>query len=118
MSAASHWRIVALCSSTKLEICHWSFRPSEVDGHRYQDGTTKNLIFSVPAIIAYMSRFFELEPGDVIATGTPATHVLGQPISWPVQYLRAAPEGSQARVAVDLKNLDSCFEEHHAVPER
>ena len=47
-----------------------------------------------------------------------AARVLGQPISWPVQYLRAAPEGSQARVPVDLENLDSCFEEHHAVPER
>jgi 2,4-dienoyl-CoA reductase-like NADH-dependent reductase (Old Yellow Enzyme family) len=47
-----------------------------------------------------------------------AARELGQPISWPVQYLRAAPEGSQARVAVDLKNLESCFEEHHAVPRR
>jgi 2-keto-4-pentenoate hydratase/2-oxohepta-3-ene-1,7-dioic acid hydratase in catechol pathway len=49
----------------------------EVDGHRYQDGTTKNLIFNVPTIIAYVSRFFELEPGDVIATGTPAGVGLG-----------------------------------------
>jgi 2,4-dienoyl-CoA reductase-like NADH-dependent reductase (Old Yellow Enzyme family) len=47
-----------------------------------------------------------------------AARELGQPISWPVQYLRAAPEGSQARVAVDLKTLDSCFEEQHAIPER
>jgi len=35
-----------------------------------------------------------------------------------VQYLRAAPEGSQARVPVDLKNLESCFEEQHAIVER
>jgi 2,4-dienoyl-CoA reductase-like NADH-dependent reductase (Old Yellow Enzyme family) len=47
-----------------------------------------------------------------------AARELGQPISWPVQYLRAAPEGSQTRVAVDLKNLESCFEEQHAIPER
>jgi 2,4-dienoyl-CoA reductase-like NADH-dependent reductase (Old Yellow Enzyme family) len=47
-----------------------------------------------------------------------AARDLGQSISWPVQYLRAAPEGSQARVAVDLKNLESCFEEQHAIPER
>jgi hypothetical protein len=40
-----------------------------------------------------------------------AAHELGQSISWPVQYLRSAPEGSQARVAVDLENLESCFEE-------
>jgi 2,4-dienoyl-CoA reductase-like NADH-dependent reductase (Old Yellow Enzyme family) len=42
---------------------------------------------------------------------------LGQPISWPVQYLRAAPEGSSARIPVDLKHLKSCFEEQHAIPE-
>jgi len=47
-----------------------------------------------------------------------AARELGQAISWPVQYLRAAPEGSQARVPVDLKNLESCFEEQHAIPER
>jgi len=46
-----------------------------------------------------------------------AARELGQSTSWPVQYLRAAPEGSQARVAVDLKNLESCFEEQHAIPE-
>jgi 2,4-dienoyl-CoA reductase-like NADH-dependent reductase (Old Yellow Enzyme family) len=43
---------------------------------------------------------------------------LAQPISWPVQYLRAAPRGAQARVPVNLKNLESCFEEQHAIPER
>jgi 2,4-dienoyl-CoA reductase-like NADH-dependent reductase (Old Yellow Enzyme family) len=43
---------------------------------------------------------------------------LGQPTSWPVQYLRAAPGGSQARVAVDLKSLESCFEEQNAIAER
>jgi len=47
-----------------------------------------------------------------------AARELGQPISWPVQYLRAAPEGAQARLPVDLKNLESCFEEQHAIPER
>jgi 2,4-dienoyl-CoA reductase-like NADH-dependent reductase (Old Yellow Enzyme family) len=46
-----------------------------------------------------------------------AARELGQSISWPVQYLRAAPEGAQARVPVDLKNLKSCFEEQHAIPE-
>jgi len=47
-----------------------------------------------------------------------AARELGQPTSWPIQYLRAAPEGSQARVAADLKNHESCFEEQHAIPER
>jgi 2,4-dienoyl-CoA reductase-like NADH-dependent reductase (Old Yellow Enzyme family) len=40
-----------------------------------------------------------------------AARELAQPISWPVQYLRAAPRGAQARVPVNLKNLESCFEE-------
>jgi 2,4-dienoyl-CoA reductase-like NADH-dependent reductase (Old Yellow Enzyme family) len=47
-----------------------------------------------------------------------AARELAQPVSWAVQYLRAAPDGSQARVAVDLKNLESCFEEQHAIPAR
>jgi 2,4-dienoyl-CoA reductase-like NADH-dependent reductase (Old Yellow Enzyme family) len=46
-----------------------------------------------------------------------AARELGQSVSWPVQYLRAAPDGAQARVPVDLKNLASCFEEQHAIPE-
>jgi len=45
-----------------------------------------------------------------------AAHELGEPTSWPAQYLRAAPPGAQARVPVDLKNLESCFEEQHAIP--
>ena len=47
-----------------------------------------------------------------------AARELGQQISWPVQYLRAAPDGSPALVPVDLKNLESCFQEQHAIPER
>jgi 2,4-dienoyl-CoA reductase-like NADH-dependent reductase (Old Yellow Enzyme family) len=46
-----------------------------------------------------------------------AARELGQAISWPVQYLRAGPEGSQSRVPVNLKNLKSCFDEQHAVPQ-
>jgi 2,4-dienoyl-CoA reductase-like NADH-dependent reductase (Old Yellow Enzyme family) len=47
-----------------------------------------------------------------------AARELSQSISWPVQYLRAAPKGAQARIPVNLKNLESCFEEQHAIPER
>lgn len=50
----------------------------EVNGHRYQNGTTANLVFSVPQIVSYVSQFYALEPGDVIATGTPAGVGLGQ----------------------------------------
>ncbi|MDM0089130.1 MULTISPECIES: ureidoglycolate lyase [unclassified Variovorax] len=43
----------------------------EVDGHRYQNGNTRTMIFRVPQLIAYLSRFMTLQPGDVISTGTP-----------------------------------------------
>ncbi|MBL4739944.1 MAG: fumarylacetoacetate hydrolase family protein [Sneathiella sp.] len=43
----------------------------EVDGHRYQNGNTKTMIFDVPTIISHLSEFMTLEPGDVITTGTP-----------------------------------------------
>ena len=46
-----------------------------------------------------------------------AAKELGQPISWPVQYLRAAPRDAEARVPVNLEKLRSCFEEQHAIPE-
>ncbi|SKB55593.1 2-keto-4-pentenoate hydratase/2-oxohepta-3-ene-1,7-dioic acid hydratase (catechol pathway) [Parapedobacter luteus] len=48
-----------------------------VNGKTYQDGNTKNLIFSVPFIISYVSQFMTLLPGDVISTGTPAGVGLG-----------------------------------------
>lgn len=43
----------------------------EVDGHRYQNGSTRTMIFGVRHIVSYVSRFMELRPGDVITTGTP-----------------------------------------------
>src|SRR4051794_4539666 len=43
-----------------------------VNGTTLQDSSTANMIFSVAEIIAYVSRTTTLEPGDLIATGTPA----------------------------------------------
>ncbi len=43
----------------------------EVDGHRYQNGNTRTMIFTVAQIIAYLSRCMSLQPCDVISTGTP-----------------------------------------------
>ena len=43
----------------------------EVDGHRYQNGSTKTMIFGVVQIVSYVSQFMSLQPGDVISTGTP-----------------------------------------------
>ena len=43
----------------------------ELNGKRMQTGSTETMIFSVAQIVSYLSRFMTLEPGDVIATGTP-----------------------------------------------
>lgn len=43
-----------------------------VNGQKMQDGTTANLIFKIPFLVAYTSRFMTLLPGDIISTGTPA----------------------------------------------
>ena len=49
----------------------------EVDGHRYQNGSTKTMIFGVAHVVAYISQFMSLQPGDVISTGTPPGVGLG-----------------------------------------
>jgi ureidoglycolate lyase len=43
----------------------------EIDGHRYQNGNTKTMIFGVKHVVSYISQFMSLQPGDVISTGTP-----------------------------------------------
>lgn len=43
----------------------------EVDGHRYQNGSTRTMIFGIAHLISYVSRFMSLQPGDIISTGTP-----------------------------------------------
>ena len=50
----------------------------EVDGRRYQDGSSANMIFRIPHLIGYLSTMMSLHPGDVISTGTPAGVGLGQ----------------------------------------
>ncbi|WP_413061596.1 fumarylacetoacetate hydrolase family protein [Sphingomonas carotinifaciens] len=58
-----------------------------VNGTRVQDGHSRTMIFGVAQIIAYLSQFMTLEPGDVITTGTPPGVGLGQkPEPW---YLKA-----------------------------
>jgi 2-keto-4-pentenoate hydratase/2-oxohepta-3-ene-1,7-dioic acid hydratase in catechol pathway len=48
-----------------------------VNGQKYQDGNTSNLVFKVPFLVSYISQFMTLLPGDVISTGTPAGVGLG-----------------------------------------
>ncbi|HEY7749499.1 MAG TPA: fumarylacetoacetate hydrolase family protein [Aestuariivirgaceae bacterium] len=50
----------------------------EVDGKRYQNGTTATMIFGVVQLVSYISHFMSLQAGDVISTGTPAGVGLGQ----------------------------------------
>ena len=66
----------------------------EVDGHRYQNGSTKTMVFGVAHLISFLSRFMSLQSGDVISTGTPPGVGLGQK---PPVYLRA---GNRIRLGV------------------
>jgi len=49
-----------------------------VNGHRYQDGNTRTMIFDVATLVSHISRYMALLPGDVISTGTPPGVGLGQ----------------------------------------
>lgn len=50
----------------------------EVNGKRFQDGSTKTMIFRPAFVLSYLSRFMSLQPGDVVTTGTPPGVGLGQ----------------------------------------
>jgi ureidoglycolate lyase len=50
----------------------------EVDGHRYQKGSTATMIFGVAHLVSYISHFMSLQAGDIISTGTPPGVGLGQ----------------------------------------
>ena len=57
-----------------------------VDGQKYQDGTTRTMVFGVAHLVYYISQFMSLQPGDIIATGTPPGVGMGQR---PQTFLRA-----------------------------
>lgn len=60
-----------------------------VNGTRRQTGNTQTMVFNVPTLISYISRFMTLMPGDIIATGTPPGVALGMK---PPLYLKAGDE--------------------------
>lgn len=78
----------------------------EVNGKRYQNGSTKTMIFSPAFIVSYLSQFTTLQPGDVISTGTPPGVGLGQT---PPVYLKVGDKielgieglGSQTQVVIE-----------------
>ncbi|MFL4471727.1 fumarylacetoacetate hydrolase family protein [Tateyamaria armeniaca] len=57
----------------------------DVDGERMQSGSTATLIYKVPHLVSYCSRFMSLQSGDIISTGTPPGVGMGQS---PPRYLR------------------------------
>ncbi|MFZ1480189.1 MAG: fumarylacetoacetate hydrolase family protein [Paracoccaceae bacterium] len=57
----------------------------KVDGQTMQDGSTKTMVYGVAHLIAYLSQFFTLHPGDIISTGTPPGVGLGMK---PPRYLK------------------------------
>jgi len=67
----------------------------EVDGHRYQDGNTKTMVFGVAKLVSYLSQFMSLHPGDIISTGTPSG--VGLSLK-PSNYLRP---GQTVRLGVE-----------------
>jgi len=78
----------------------------EVNGRRLQDGNTSTMIFTIAEIVAYCARFMELEPGDIITTGTPPGVGLGQkPEPW---YLK---HGDVVRLGIEGlgEQRQTCF---------
>lgn len=67
----------------------------EVDGTRYQDGNSRTMVYRIPYLIAYLSRFMSLQPGDVISTGTPPGVGAGQT---PQVFLRP---GQRMRLGIE-----------------
>jgi 2-keto-4-pentenoate hydratase/2-oxohepta-3-ene-1,7-dioic acid hydratase in catechol pathway len=57
-----------------------------VNGQTMQDGSTKTMVYGVAHIVAYLSQFFTLHPGDIISTGTPPGVGMGKK---PPHYLKA-----------------------------
>jgi ureidoglycolate lyase len=67
----------------------------EVNGHRYQDGSTRTMHFGVAQVVAHLSQFMSLQPGDIISTGTPPGVGMGQK---PETYLKP---GDRIELGID-----------------
>ena len=68
----------------------------ELNGKRYQNGSTKTMIFGVAELVSYVSRFMTLYPGDIISTGTPPG--VGMGVKPNPVFLKA---GDQMRLGID-----------------
>ncbi|MCG8504657.1 MAG: fumarylacetoacetate hydrolase family protein [Sphingomonadales bacterium] len=84
-----------LVTTDEIDDPHALKMTLDVNGHRYQDGSTATMVFKIPFLVSYLSQFMTLEPGDVISTGTPPGVGLGQN---PPVYLR---EGDVMRLEIE-----------------
>ena len=73
----------------------------DVNGQRMQDGNTETMIFSVKTIVSYLSQCMSLQPGDVIATGTPPG--VGQSMNPPV-FLKAGDKVQPCVAGLGIQN--------------
>ena len=67
-----------------------------IDGRSLQDGSTSTMLFKIAELISYISKQMPLEPGDIIATGTPAgLAMVHAPTAWlePGQTVKVELEG-------------------------
>ncbi|GHC36017.1 fumarylacetoacetate hydrolase family protein [Aidingimonas halophila] len=85
------WLVTPDEISNPHELAMWL----EVDGKRYQNGSTNTMVYQVPFLISYLSRFMSLQPGDVISTGTPPGVGMGQK---PQVYLQP---GQRMRLGIE-----------------
>jgi 2-keto-4-pentenoate hydratase/2-oxohepta-3-ene-1,7-dioic acid hydratase in catechol pathway len=67
----------------------------EVNGHRFQNGSTRTMVYGVRHLVSYISHFMTLMPGDVISTGTPPGVGLGLK---PPSFLKA---GDRMRLGIE-----------------
>jgi 2-keto-4-pentenoate hydratase/2-oxohepta-3-ene-1,7-dioic acid hydratase in catechol pathway len=85
----------AIVTADEIEDPHNLAISLDLSGDTLQSSNTKNLIFTVPQIIAYLSSVFTLEPGDIIATGTPGGVGFARK---PPRYLKP---GDEVRVRIE-----------------
>ena len=85
------WLVTADEVSDPQNLAMWL----DVDGKRYQDGSTKTMVYGVAFLVSYLSQFMSLLPGDIISTGTPPGVGLGQK---PQVFLKA---GQTMRLGIE-----------------
>jgi 2-keto-4-pentenoate hydratase/2-oxohepta-3-ene-1,7-dioic acid hydratase in catechol pathway len=71
VASSGFWPLYWIATADELDSAHLSVK-CWVNGDLRQDGNTRELIFNIPTLIETLSAGLTLQPGDIIATGTPA----------------------------------------------